>query len=375
MANTFLTPQEIAMESMAQLTNNTVMAQLVHRDFENEFASKGDTIQIRKPATLVAKDFTGTTEPQDITEGSVPVKLDKIADITLEVTSKQLSLDIKNFSKQVIEPAMIELADKIDREICNVYKDIPYIAGFEGQTPNDLTALANAGKVLNINKAPTANRSLVVDPEAHASLITIPAIVNAEKSGTTEALRNASLGRVLGFNIYMDQNIPMHYAGTYADSATNVTITGDIGSQFVKLESTDGFGYLDKGDILVVNYDRGPKETSYYVVDEFTGDAQSGVLANVKLKEPLKDKCFGHQVKIVKSHVANLAFNKNAIALVNRPMALPLGGANGYVANYGGLSIRVTMGYTMTNKVNEISFDILYGVKVLEPKLAVRLLG
>jgi hypothetical protein len=56
-------------------------------------------------------------------------------------------------------------------------------------------------------------------------------------------------------------------------------------------------------------------------------------------------------------------------------MALPLGGATGAVVNYNGLSIRVTMGYTMSNKVNTISWDILYGVKTLQPELAARMLG
>lgn len=83
----------------------------------------------------------------------------------------------------------------------------------------------------------------------------------------------------------------------------------------------------------------------------------------------------GKDVTFVANHVANLAFHKNAFSLVNRPQALPVGGATGYVVDYNGLSIRVTMGYSMSSKINTISFDILYGVKTLQPELAARMLG
>ena len=54
MPNTFLTPSIIARAALATLYENTIMAALVYRDYENEFQSVGDTITIRKPTTFVA---------------------------------------------------------------------------------------------------------------------------------------------------------------------------------------------------------------------------------------------------------------------------------------------------------------------------------
>lgn len=54
MANTILTPSIIAKEALMVLRNNAVMANLVHRDYSEEFASVGDTISIRKPASFEA---------------------------------------------------------------------------------------------------------------------------------------------------------------------------------------------------------------------------------------------------------------------------------------------------------------------------------
>lgn len=67
MANSILTPQIIANEALMVLQSNLTMANLVHRDYSSEFVNVGDTITVRKPATFVAKNFTGQTEAQDIT--------------------------------------------------------------------------------------------------------------------------------------------------------------------------------------------------------------------------------------------------------------------------------------------------------------------
>ena len=47
MNNTFLTPEIVAKEALMVLTGNLVMADLVHRDYSEEFVGVGDTVTIR----------------------------------------------------------------------------------------------------------------------------------------------------------------------------------------------------------------------------------------------------------------------------------------------------------------------------------------
>jgi hypothetical protein len=119
MPNTFLTPQIIAMEALAILKNNLVMADLVHSDYSSEFVKVGDTITVRKPAVLVAKDFAGNIDVQDLVEEGVAVKMDRFKDISVKLTSKQETLELKDFARQVIEPAMVALAEQIDSDLAN----------------------------------------------------------------------------------------------------------------------------------------------------------------------------------------------------------------------------------------------------------------
>ena len=207
MANTFLTCQEIARAALPILHDNLVMPALAHKDYSGEFQAKGDTIQVRKPAKFTAKDFNGTIEAQDTTEGNVLVTLDKIADVSTVLTSKEMSLNIEDFTAQILQPAMMAIAEKINKDGLALYVDVANSVGTAGTTPSTLADIAGAAKVLNQNKAPMEGRAAVWDAEALAAFQTLDAVVHAEKSGTTAALREGSIGRLLGVDNYMSQAV------------------------------------------------------------------------------------------------------------------------------------------------------------------------
>ena len=75
MANTFLTPQVIAVEALLILVSNLVYRDLVHTDFDKEFGAKvGDTVNVHKRTPLKSTNWNGSTiSVQDITEEAVPV--------------------------------------------------------------------------------------------------------------------------------------------------------------------------------------------------------------------------------------------------------------------------------------------------------------
>ena len=205
MPNTILTPEIIAREALMVLRNNAVMANLVHRDYSSEFAAGvGDTVTIRKPASFVAKEFTGEIEVQDATENSVAVKLDKHLDVSFAVTSAQMTMDIADFSEQLLGPAMQAFQDKIDA----------YLLGLKADVTNKVTATGNAkGDVVEARRfltaaaAPLTERRFVYGSDMEADLLNTDLFVSAEKVGDEgTALREASLGRKFGMDFYVDQN-------------------------------------------------------------------------------------------------------------------------------------------------------------------------
>lgn len=209
MANTFLTPQIIAQEALAILRNQLVMAELVHTDYANEFVKVGDTITVRKPATLVANDFAGAISSQDLTESGVTVTLDKFKDVSIALTSKQETLELRDFARQVIEPAMVAIAQQIDSDLAQFA--VANAAGTAvvetSATPTNLASIAALGKELDINKAPLQDRHLVMSPEHKYRYALTDVLTRVNYAGSNETLRDAMLGKVYGLQTYMDQNL------------------------------------------------------------------------------------------------------------------------------------------------------------------------
>lgn len=368
MPNTFITLQEIARQALPRLIENLVFPNLCYKDFSNTFADKGDTIQVRKPVVLSASEFNAGNgiSTQDISENSVAVKLDKIATVDVEASAIETAVNISDLNRVFVEPAAVALAEKINSDGLELYKDVPYAVDTH---LHDLAALAAVRKALNVNKVPTAGRVAVWSPEADAGFTTIPAIVNAEKSGTTQALREGSIGRIFGLENYMAQGVKTHTTGITAATAVKVNGAVTAGATQLAIDGTTLTGKLVKGDILTI-------AGKTYTVTADTANASSNAIATVKVYPALPQIADNTDVTLAGSYTANLAFNPMAFAYVTRPLYNPDGeGVASYVTSYNGISLRVTKGYNQTYKKSIYSMDVLYGYKCIYPELAVLGLG
>lgn len=371
MANTFVTLKTIARQALPVLIDNLVMPNLICRDFAEDFHDVGDTVQVRKPAVFTAEDFDAENGVnwQDMREEGVDVVLDHIATVDARASAIESATCIDDLNRAFIQPAAAALAEKINRDGLKLYADIPHFVGAAGVTPAGLTELSDARRMLNLNRAPLTGRCAVWDTEADAKLTQLPAIVNAEKSGSVEALREGSLGRVYGMENFMSQGVCKHISGLTA--ATGVKVSGAVssGAGQLNLKGTSLSGKLVKGDLMEI-------AGKQYVVAEDSAAAASNAIGGVKVFPALPELSDGTEVTVIGSHTANLAFHPMAFAYVTRPLANPDGqGVASYVTSYNGVSLRVTKGYDQKYKRSIYSMDVLYGFKTIYPELAVRVLG
>lgn len=372
MPNNLLSCKRIAREALPILKNNLVVPELFRTDYSKEYVKQGDTIQVKKPAVFEAKDFTDEVMIQEINQKSVLVKMDKIADVSVEITSKEMALDPVTFNEDVLEPAMIAIAEKINKEGLEMYKHIYRNIGTAGTTPSSIEVFANARKELNVAKAPLVNRYGVWDPNADAKFSIIDAILHAEKSGSTQALREGAIGRVQGMDNYMAQQVAIHSAGTFTAVTTPLVAEATAaGATSIKMDGGSGTETLKQGDLLTIN-------NKQYVVTEDAAAVSGAITAKVypAVVETIADNTeVVFPDKKTGAHVANMVFNKNAFAFVTRPLEPAAGGQECYVVSYNGLNIRVTYGYDMKKKKNMLSLDTLYGFAPLYPSLAVTVMG
>lgn len=364
MSNTLLTPSIIAKEALMVLESNLTMVPLVHTDYSNEFAQVGDTITIRKPATFVAQNFTGSTSVQDITEGSATVKLDRWRDITASVTSKQLSLDIKDFSMQVIAPAMRAIAQAVDTDLLTVGVENAGTTISATNSPSNLADIANLGKALDKNKVPMMDRRLIVHPDHKYVYALTDNLSKVAYAGGSETLREYELGRLYSFDTYMSQNLPDCGAAS-SGTATAYKVTATAGQSKVALSSLSSTtATIKTGDTFIID------GYMYRFTEDETGS--SSAIAEIDIDQPIH-KSFTAEDALVIKKPNSLAFHRNGLALVHRPIALPLDGRGAYATSDNGLSVRVVFDYNSTTKTDTVSFDILYGIATLNNKMIAKL--
>ncbi len=359
MAKTEISVKQIAREALPRLMDNLVFPNLVYKETISSSAAKqGDTVSVRCPVMLKASEFEEKkgVEPESMQNNTIDVKLDHLATVDMQVGAIESACDFDSVVRLFIEPAAAALAAKINSEGLELYRDIPNCVGVAGQLPEGLDALAGASLALDRLKVPVGERCAVWSPEAASSLKQIPAVVNAEKCGSTTALRTGSIGQVFGVNHYMSQAVCTHTSEA-GESVTIAAASGGGNTICVKLEG----GKLVRGDIVMNDKGR-------YLV---TSDAEvSGNVYTVKLNRAA-DVNEGDKMEVLSTHTANLVFHPDAFAFITRPLQTPAG-VESYVTSYNGISLRVVRGYDMKYKRDMLSMDVLYAFKTIYPELAVR---
>lgn len=381
MINNFIVMQNIARELLPLLKENLVMPATVNRNYSDDFIGKGNTIIVEKPAVFIADEFGGTINIQNIVEPSVAVKMDKIADVSFAIEQKELTLSMPEFKTKYLASAANSIAEKINRDGLSLYKRVPFFTGTAGTTPSTIDAFTEARKILNDNKVPLMDRYAAWDTAAEAKFLKLDAILNAEKSGSTEALRAGAIGNVVGFKNYMSQAIPTHTAGTYT-ALTDVKATVNIASNgqltdrtpysVATLTSTAGasVGTLKAGDLFTV-------ANKKYVVLEDVAAAVAGT-TTAKIYPALKANITSQPVVFADvtagGHTANLVYHKDAFIFVTRPLA-PYPDKESYTVQNEGWSIRVSMWSDPDTKKTKMSLDVLYDYVCAYPELAAIVLG
>lgn len=393
MANQFLTADVIAREAMLRLRNNAVLPQLVYGGYQPEFGREingynvSETVRIRKPATFVANDFVTEVTVQDVRETSVSLTIEKLVDTTFEITDRDLTLTVSDFGNRYLVGAIDAVVDKIvDYAYNKFYQGVPHF--YNGGTasapafPNTVAKLAEARAVAVRNKISLQAGNLfgLVNPTAESTLFAISEFTKANERGDGgQALLRGSLGTFLGFGWYQDQAIPYHTAGTAAQRTT-LAVNGAVaaGATTLAIDGATGSDTLKAGDIFTVADVAG----SYVVTADKT--ASSGAFTGVTFSPAAPTGGFPNDkaVTVISSHTPNLLFHRNAFALVTPPFSTNPDSApnpNGSMAvvtdERTGLSVRVNTWRENKNKKMLCSVDMLCGGAVINPDLAVRVLG
>jgi hypothetical protein len=404
MANRSLTADIIAKAAVTILDNELVMAKKVFRGYEEDFGKKvngyevGETISIRKPADYTVRDGA-VASAQNVTEGKTTLTVDKRKGVDFKFTSAELTLDIKELAERAIKPAMVQLANQIDTDLHALYKDVPNWVGTAGQTINSYADFAKGPQRLDEYAVPQDGRCAVLSPADYWGLLGSQTALYTDGL-VKPAYRKANLGMIGNVDTYMTQNVATHTVGS---DVTSVTVNQAITTSTTTYDSvkdsnqqtiTIAGGNLNAGDVLTianVNAVNPVTKADLGFAKQFTVVSYA---SNSMVITPALIWTGAHQTVAVASGTTdlnsaaitavgtastdyrqNMVFHKNAFALVTVPLVSPPGAVDVGRQTYKGTSVRVIPVYDGINDESMWRLDVLYGVKTVDPRLAVRLSG
>jgi hypothetical protein len=451
-------PEVWAMEGLAILEENMVMARLVHRDFSNEVANFGDVVNTRRPGTFRTqrKTDSDSVSAQDASATNVRVPLDQHHYVTFVIKDGEASKSMKELIQIYLVPGMQTIARGIDRGLIGqVHKYLSTSDKRSGRLSNLSSANAKdfaleAREILNKNKAYVDGRNLVLAPSSETALLKTDLFIAANQRGDGgNALENATLGRILGFNTFMDVNVPA-ITTTNADIATgtitNALAAGGSGSQaatitgynvnvgeyatvagndqpthvtartlnmadttaitlneankyatgalavvtvYKKCDVKGAYAAGYSKEIVVdgwtaskapqvgqlISFGTGGSRHTYTIIESFLSAAgEQSILLDRPLDAALADNDLAFPGP---AGAFNLAFHRDALALVSRPLARPNSqfGVMAGVASHNDVAMRVTMQYDSSVQGTRVTMDTLCGYAVLDTNLACVYLG
>lgn len=212
MAVTSFIPEIWAARLLEHLDKAHVYAALVNRDYEGEIKNAGDTVHINTIGDITVGTYTGA----NITyEALATTKQDLVID-----QSKYFAFKVDDVEKAQALPGLIEAAtqraayamnDNTDKYLAGILKAGATAVGsgsVELTANNIYTTLVAMKVALDKQNVPTEGRWVVIDPTAHGLLLQDQRFVSFGTDVTNERLVNGRVGRAVGMDIYVSNNVP-----------------------------------------------------------------------------------------------------------------------------------------------------------------------
>ena len=375
MANTLgsYDPLFYAQEGLKALQKALGLAPRVFRGYDKTPQSKGSITSIRVPQVFASASAPASAT--DIVSTTVQITLSFWEEVKFALTDKDLTISETEVITEHIEPAVYALADEIDQNLASaMYLGSPWEVSNSGPAvPADIVG---ARTQLFNNKAPMNDDNIhfMVDGTIGGELLYNSAFAQWQGAGDegVKTQLTGALGKRYGMNFFENQNAPSHTAGSLTCATPVIKTTTAAGATDVIIDSATTTGDINAGDTFSI-----AGHTQEYVIDT-DATAGSNEIA-CSFTPPLEAEATAGDACVWSQNTGTqcLAFHRNYCALAMAPLST-MGNELGAqiesvydpITNIG---IRARKFYVGHTSMVYVAFDCLYGIKVLQPNLCVRM--
>ena len=223
--------------------------------------------------------------------------------------------------RDMIAQAIRTLVNEVEVDLAALARSASRAFGTSGTAPfgtaADFTDLAQTLKILQDNGAPSTDLKFVLNTITSANLRGKQSqLFRVNEAGSSDLLRNGSIGRLMGFDIGESAGMATFTKGTgtlYTSTAAGFA----IGATVIPLLT--GSGTVLAGDVVTFAGD-----TNKYVVTVGVAAPGSITIQGPGLRQAIPAAATA--LTIGNSYTPNVAFHKGAFQLVARAPALPVEG-------------------------------------------------
>jgi len=399
--NNLLTIDMITRESARVLANELVLCRKVNRQYDSSFAQSGakigSSLRIRLPDRALVTDGAAL-QVQDEAQQYTTINATTQKHIGLAFTQAEQVMSLDDYSKNIIQPRVSQLAATIDNDLANVYKYFGQSVGSAGTTPATSQVLLAASQKLDESAAPRGGRFAVVNPAANAGLVEgLKGLFNPVSTVSKQFKSGMMAEGILGLDeMAMSQSIQNHTTGSRLSGAVVATTVSTEGSTTIVITTSGAASQTVKlGDVFTIAgcYAVNPQTRQstgslyqFVVLADATAATNTltvTVPAMYSAAEALANMDALPAASAVVTWMGgasmvypqNLIAHKDAFAFVTADLPLPGGVDMASRINHEGISITVVKDFDIINYRTICRLDVLYGWACIRPELAVRMWG
>lgn len=263
MANDFYTANQVADVALRLAESDQFLSALIARDIVNPLkgGGAGRTIELDVPNALVARDRNVDDKAtalvyDELTETKITVTANQAAYSGVSLSDGDLSLDLKDFSRQVLAKQIDAVTEKVESAVAAKLNAIPLNTSVPWDASRPEKTFTAIRKELRVRGVPQTGLNVVCGVDVYAALLDSNLLTDASQSGSTQALREGNVGRLRGFNIVESTRVAEDEIVAFHRDAFSLSVkpeTVPAGAPFGALVTGNGFGlrYLRGFDMSV----------------------------------------------------------------------------------------------------------------------------
>jgi hypothetical protein len=382
----------ITREALRILHQKLTFIGSINRAYDSSFAQSGakigDTLRIRLPNQYTVR--TGAViGVQDTTESKIDLTVATQKGVDMNFSSAELTLDLDDFSRRILEPAMAVLASAIEADaLGTMYKDVY-------NTVNNVSAAVTYANILSgkrklqENLAPEGDRTALLTNNDMANLVSAFSTLFNAAPEISKQYRDGVVGRAAGFD-FMETSHLTNFTNGARVATTYLTnaATAQTGSSLVV---DTGTGAMVVGDVFTIAdvYAVHPEtKVSTGILQQFVvTEAYAGGGGTIKISPAIvasgasqnvsNGAADNKQLTFVgaasSTYGQSMVYHKDAFTFATADLVMPKGVDFAAREVYDGISIRVVRQYDINNDAFPCRLDVLYGYKTIRAQLAARI--